>query len=756
MINHSFKLSALAVLIASGLAACGGSSNSAPVAEDLSFGEQRQWVGVEGTLPASDPDGDELTFTFHEDGSSVSRNSDGYYEFSHGLLDFDDSSQTFTYVPLRSGEGATIEYRVSDGRLDDTGIITIDHVTGDPLAHEQWHLLNTGQRAFAMQDSYYEARMDLYLAQGLTEEEIEEQGLVVENDEVLVPGEDLNVIGAYKLGVTGEGTISVVVDSGMAINHPDLVGNVLPYRSLNFNPNASDRTDTTNPGSGGDHGTSVAGLIAAEGWNDEGGRGVSPDAGLIGMNYLGFQNTRNLAMSHGMAGSGISPNDPISTFNRSYGISFQGFVSGSDINREITRYPTENLRGGLGALNIKSSGNSFYADSFGLCEAQQELSEEQPNYLVSCYDGNQDPNNASFFTVSVAAVNSDGRHTSYSTAGSNIWVAGPAGEFGDSEPAMVTVDQTTCTRGYSGFVAYDNFMNTNGAFLESLGITDYHERVYPFNNPLGDLNSEFNPSCNYTNTFNGTSSAAPNVSGVVNLILSANPDLNWREVRYILAASSTQVDPEDAPVVFEVGDGEFTAHLGWVENAAGYSFNNKYGFGRPNAGAAVELARSGSVSLPELIETEWLDVEFEEPVAIPDNDADGIVLELDIADEVTIEGMQARFQIRNPQLSSDYAGDWPSTAASDLAIEVTSPAGTTSVMLSSRNAIYAGAPGTTTSELILDMEAHLLTNAFLGESSEGTWTVRLLDTNGQDRGQFFNNSDIESTLEAAGVRFYGH
>jgi subtilisin family serine protease/subtilisin-like proprotein convertase family protein len=750
MKTNAFKLSALAVLVASGVAACGGSGNARPVAEDVSFGDQRQWVGVQGTLNASDANGDDLTFSFMEDGSAVSQNSEGYYEFSHGLLDFDASSQTFTYVPLTANDGVSFEYEVSDGELSDTGTVTLGAVTGDPLAAQQWHLNNTGQTAFAMQDSYYAARRDLYLGQGFTEEEIDEMGLVTRADWILVPGEDLNVVGAYKHGVTGKGTISVVVDSGMAINHPDLVDNVLSHRSLNFDPNATDRTDTTSPGDGGDHGTSVAGLIAAEGWNGQGGRGVAPEAGLIGMNYLSFQGARNEMMAHGMAGSGISPSDPVAAFNRSYGISFAGFVSGDDIGREITRFPTENLRNGLGALNIKSSGNSFLSDDFGLCEAQEGLG------LVSCFDGNMDPNNSSFFTLSIAAVNSDGRHTSYSTAGSNVWVAGTAGEYGTAAPAMVTTDQTTCTRGYSGWPAYDNFNNVNGDFLASIGVEDYHQRVYPFNNPMGDLNAEFNASCNYTSTFNGTSSAAPNVSGVVNLIVDANPDLSWREVRYILAATATQVGVEDAPVTFEVGGGEFTAHHGWVENAAGYSFNNKYGFGRPNAGAAVEMAMAGSVELPDLIETDWMDVTFEEALVIPDNDAEGLTLTMDVEDELTIEGMQARFAVRNPQLSAMYPGVWPSTAASDLAIEVTSPAGTTSVMLTSRNAIYAGAPGSTMSEYVLNMDAHLLTNAFLGESSVGTWTIRLLDTNGEERGQFFNNSDIETTVEAAGVRFYGH
>lgn len=748
MKSTTFRLSALGVMIASALTACGGSSNSAPVAEDLNLGDQRQWVGVSATLPASDPDGDDLIFTFYEDGSRVTTNEDGYYEFSHGLLQFNASSQSFTYVPLGSGP-ASFDYRVSDGDLEDTATVHVEHVAGDPLAFEQWHLRNTGQTAFAMQESMFEAYRELYIAQGNPEEIVNE--VVVPDLDILVPGEDLNVLGAYQQGITGEGTVSVVIDSGLAISHPDLADNVLPGRSINFRSDALDRTDPTRTGNGGDHGTSVAGLIAAVGWNELGGRGVSPDANLIGMNYLDVQSTRTLMMSHGMAGSGITPTENIATFNRSYGISFQAFVSGNDISREITRYPTEYLRNGLGALNIKSSGNSFLTDSFGLCAAQGGRG------LVSCYDGNQDSNNGSFFTISVGAVNSDGRHTSYSTAGSNLFVAGPAGEYGDFEPAMVTTDQTTCTRGYSGWAAYDSFMNANGAFLDGLGVANFHERVYPFNNPMGELNPEFNSLCNYTSTFNGTSSAAPNVSGVVNLILSANPELNWREVRYILAASAVQVDLEDEPVTFSVGGGEFVAHDGWVENAAGYVFNNKYGFGRPNAGEAVALARSGSVSLSELIETEWLDSDFtESPLAIPDNDAEGVSVVFDVEDNLIIEGVQARFLIRNPQLSSAYAGDWPSTAASDLAIELVSPAGTRSVLLTSRNAVYAGAPGTTASELILDLDVHFLSNAFLGENSTGEWTVRLLDTNGTDAGQFFNNDDFESTLEVASLRFYGH
>ena len=42
---------------------------------------------------------------------------------------------------------------------------------------------------------------------------------------------------------------------------------------------------------------------------------------------------------------------------------------------------------------------------------------------------------------------------------------------------------------------------------------------------------------------NGTSAAAPNVAGVVALMLEANPRLSSRDVKYILASTAKRVDP---------------------------------------------------------------------------------------------------------------------------------------------------------------------------------------------------------------------
>jgi len=80
-----------------------------------------------------------------------------------------------------------------------------------------------------------------------------------------------------------------------------------------------------------------------------------------------------------------------------------------------------------------------------------------------------------------------------------------------------------------------------------------------------------------TASFSGTSASCPMVAGVVALILTANPNLSWRDVQGVFVRSSDKNDPGDAS---------------WNLNGAGLLFSHKYGFGKVNAARAVSLAKA--------------------------------------------------------------------------------------------------------------------------------------------------------------------
>lgn len=80
---------------------------------------------------------------------------------------------------------------------------------------------------------------------------------------------------------------------------------------------------------------------------------------------------------------------------------------------------------------------------------------------------------------------------------------------------------------------------------------------------------------NCTETFRGTSSAAPLAAGMFALVLQANPNLTWRDLQHIVVKTAKMTSPKD---------------LGWKKNAAGNMFNHKFGFGRLDALALVNEA----------------------------------------------------------------------------------------------------------------------------------------------------------------------
>lgn len=96
-------------------------------------------------------------------------------------------------------------------------------------------------------------------------------------------------------------------------------------------------------------------------------------------------------------------------------------------------------------------------------------------------------------------------------------------------------------------------------------------------------------SLDYVDTFGGTSSAAPLVAGLAGLILSANPNLTWVEVRDILRSTAEKIDAANTDI-----NGEWVDINGDRVSDSGLDpyFSNWYGYGRINAQAAVEAAQA--------------------------------------------------------------------------------------------------------------------------------------------------------------------
>ena len=519
--------------------------------------------------------------------------------------------------------------------------------TPDPLFGHQWALRNTGQAAFA-----------------------ENGGLA---------GEDLRMEQTLAGGPSGAGVQVAVVDTGLEICHPDLAANVEPGLSYNFNAPywyGAQSDDPFLPTVFTDHGTSVAGLIAAAANNGVGGRGVAPQGRLRGLNFLSAQSGSAYFDSLGMSSENPRSED-VHVFNMSFG-SAGGPSNAVADERELFRVGVSDLRDGRGALYIKSAGNSFdrctKLDDDGYPAAPLlDLSAE-----IGCFAASQDGTNNLPYLIVTGAFSADGRRSSYASAGATLWVSAPAGEFGRDHPAMITTDQMGPDRGF---------------VLIPRGLGPGDE-----GNPLGD----------YTSIFNGTSAAAPNTSGAVALLLETQPELTWRDVKHILARTARQLDADIPRVRVAFGGTPAVLQHGWITNAAGYAFHNWYGFGAVDVDAAVALA---GVHPPDSLGvfTESAPLRQAAGLTIPDHDGGGLTM------SQTITGLSRTANIEAVQLRIEATHPNPR----ELGLELTSPAGTRSIL----NPVF----NHTLNGVDTPLDWTILSNAFYGESPTGEWRLNVID-----------------------------
>lgn len=515
----------------------------------------------------------------------------------------------------------------------------------DPFLEYQWHLMNLGQKVFALNPG--------------------------------VAGNDINLRMTWSNGIYGKGIKILVSDDGIESTHEDLYENFLsgsfskdyskpsPFTAVIAEPLAS--TDN--------HGTSVAGLIAAMGWNHLGGRGVAPKAQVASANFMSDNVNRTADKIVDQAKGSYD------IFNQSWGET-QDTVEEMDPGYKAQLlYGVTNYRNGKGAIYVKAAGNSFLLEVSRLSNK------------VELGNANFDSSNSSPYTINVGALAASPVAASYSTPGASLWIAAPGGEDGADRPAILTTDRSGCDKGFAVSSSTSKLAFQKG--------------------------QENNIGCKYNSIFNGTSSAAPVVSGVVALLLEANPNLSWRDVKYILAKTATQLHSSLAPfenVLYTNSPGEYANHKSpagytyeqaWVTNGAGFKFHNWYGFGRVNVDAAVALAKNYISLFSSYTESNW-NVSHKRDglnLSIPDYTAAGVSDTMNVMTNYKIEAVQLRLKVTHANIGT-------------LAVELTSPAGTKSIVVNMNNALEG---------IENYSNETLLVNTFYQESSQGPWTLRLID-----------------------------
>ncbi|WP_410176845.1 S8 family serine peptidase [Xanthomonas graminis] len=554
---------------------------------------------------------------------------------------------------------------------------------GDPLFRYQWYLSNQGQ--------------------------------AVIGDTLPTPGVDLDVDILHQLGIRGAGVEVAVVDSSLEIGHEDLAANVVPNGSYNFldgshDPKPSDADDF--------HGTAVAGIIAAVGWNGKGGRGVAPEAALAGFNFIDAE--RNPAFDELSAiryawGNGAEAKR-VDVFNNSWRMLSNFYPNFSVEEQYSWEKLMRSMRDGKGGIYVKGAGNEF--SNFLVPDAQgqtvDQCSDNARRYNVGCGLANVDPRNDLITTIVVSGVNARGVRSSYSSPGSAVWVAGLGGETGyqkryDANPQkskLARADSATNSRFDPALVSTDLSGCAAGMNRDGSGM---------MHNALDTSKSPIDASCNYTASMSGTSAATPTVAGVAALMLSVNPQLTWRDVKYILATTAQQIDPGQPKAVYNGS----VIDPGWITNAAGHAFSNWYGFGLVDAAAAVH-ASAHFVSLPPMQDTGYK--AYRGPASKIGGVAAPATLSIDIKQTFKVEAVQLYFGGTHKDPSA-------------LRVVLISPHGTRSHVLTPfstlNKAVYAE------DGVSVPLTA---SNAFLDEDSAGPWTLEVTDMladNGEEKLQEF-------------------
>ena len=198
-------------------------------------------------------------------------------------------------------------------------------------------------------------------------------------------------------------------------------------------------------------------------------------------------------------------------------------------------------------------------------------------------------------------------------------------------------------------------------------------------------------------SFSGTSAATPMVAGGAGLLLEACPELNYRDVKYLLAKHAIQVDRN---------------HSGWIQNDAGHYYNTDYGFGKMNIKDAIQDCQNSYIPLPKAQSFETI-TEVNQDIPYSGNTLN---IAIPVQENSNVEWVSITLDAKLSDMG-------------EYEFILTSPAGTKIQLLHSNNAVAGTSLNTNNfiREHSHDETFQLSAVGFLDEESQGVWHLEIID-----------------------------
>uniref|UniRef100_A0A665X3N8 Neuroendocrine convertase 2 n=1 Tax=Echeneis naucrates TaxID=173247 RepID=A0A665X3N8_ECHNA len=198
---------------------------------------------------------------------------------------------------------------------------------------------------------------------------------------------------------------------------------------------------------------------------------------------------------------------------------------------------------------------------------------------------------------------------------------------------------------------------------------------------------------NCTLRHSGTSAAAPEAAGVFALALEANPDLTWRDMQHLSVLTSKRNQLHD-----EVHQ--------WRRNGVGLEFNHLFGYGVLDAGGMVKMAKDWK-TVPERFHCVAGSIQETHKI----QSGNKLVL------AITTEACQGKDNFVRYLEHVQAVVTVNASRRGDLNINMTSPMGTKSILLSRR-------PRDDDSKVGFDKWPFMTTHTW-GEDPRGTWVLEV-------------------------------